>query len=119
MATALKGKKLTISEKVKIIQVEKNSTVLQNETAKHFGLRPSSLSNIILRKAPILEEESRCRAHSEKRKNMKTSPNEEHETSFQILLPILFADLAADHAVFCDSNFTLGIYILQLIFCSI
>jgi hypothetical protein len=32
---------------------------------------------------------------------------------------ILFADLAADCAVFCDSNFILGIYILQLIFSSI
>jgi predicted transcriptional regulator len=67
MAMVLKRKKLTITEKVKIIQeVEKNPTVLQNETAKHFGLPPSSLSNIILRKASILEAESQCGAHSEK-----------------------------------------------------
>jgi hypothetical protein len=50
---------------------------------------------------------------------MKTSPNEELKTSFQIWLPILFTDLAADLAVFCDSNFIFGIYILQLIFCSV
>jgi predicted transcriptional regulator len=85
MAMALKRKKLTISEKVKIIQeVEKNPTVSRNEIAKYFGLPPSSLSNIILWKASILEEESRCGAHSEKRKNMKTSPNKQLETSFQI-----------------------------------
>jgi hypothetical protein len=52
---------------------------------------------------------------------MKTSPNEELETLlvqwFQQM--ILFADLAADPAVFCDSNCILGIYILQLISCSI
>jgi hypothetical protein len=81
MAMALKRKKLMKSEKVKIIQkVEKNPTESRNEIAKHFQLPPSSLSNIILRKASILEEESRCGAHSEKRKNMKTSPNEELET---------------------------------------
>jgi hypothetical protein len=78
MAMALKRKKLMISEKVKIIQeVEKNPTVSRNEIENHFRLLPSSLSNIILRKASILEDESRCGAHSEKRKNMKTSPNEE------------------------------------------
>jgi predicted transcriptional regulator len=70
---------------VQIIQVvEKNTTVPQNEIAKHSGLPPSSLSNIILWKASILEEESQCGTHSEKRKNMKTLPNEELETSFQI-----------------------------------
>jgi hypothetical protein len=70
---------------VKIIQeVKKNPTVLQNEIMKHFVLPLSSLSNIILRKAAILEEESQCGAHSEKLKNMKTSPNEELKTSFQI-----------------------------------
>jgi hypothetical protein len=54
MAVALKRKKLTKSEKVKIIQeVEKNPTVLRNEIAKHCQVPPSSLSNI------ILEEESR------------------------------------------------------------
>jgi hypothetical protein len=59
MAMALKRKKLMKSEKAKIIQeMEKNPTVLQNEIAKHFRLPPSSLSNIILRKASILEEES-------------------------------------------------------------
>jgi hypothetical protein len=60
MAMALKRKKLTKSEEVKIIQeVEKNPTVSRNEIAKHFWLPPSSLSNIILRKASILGEESR------------------------------------------------------------
>jgi hypothetical protein len=45
---ALKRKKLTLSEKVKIIQeVEKNPTVFQNEMAKHLMLPPSSLSNIV------------------------------------------------------------------------
>jgi ribosomal protein S25 len=84
MTMALKRKKLTISEKVKIIQeVEKNPTVSRNEIAKHFGL-PPSLSNIILQKASILEEESQCGAHSEKRKKHETSPNEELETYFQI-----------------------------------
>jgi hypothetical protein len=43
-------------------------------------------------------------------------PNEELETLlvqwFQQM--IHFADLAADPAVFCDSNFILGIYILQI-----
>jgi hypothetical protein len=43
-------------------------------------LPPSSLSNIILRKASILEEGSWCGAHSEKRINMKTLPNEELRT---------------------------------------
>jgi DNA-binding Lrp family transcriptional regulator len=58
MAMALKRKKLTIREKVKIIQeVEKNPTVSQNEIAKHSGMPPSSLSYIILWKASILEEE--------------------------------------------------------------
>jgi DNA-binding Lrp family transcriptional regulator len=67
MAMALKRKKLMVSEKVKIIQeVEKNPTVSQNEIAKHFGLPLLSLSNIILRQASILEDESRCGAHSEK-----------------------------------------------------
>jgi hypothetical protein len=56
----LKRKKLTKREKVKIIQeMEKNPTVSRNEIAKHFWLPPSSLSNIILRKASVLEEESR------------------------------------------------------------
>jgi hypothetical protein len=81
MTMALKRKELMKSEKVKIIQaVEKNPTVLRNEIEEHFQLPPSSLSNIILRKASILEEESRRGAHSEKRKMMKTSPNEELET---------------------------------------
>jgi hypothetical protein len=66
---------------VKIIQeVESNPIVSRNEIAKHFGLPPPSLSNIILRKASILEEESRFGAHYEKRKSIKTSPNEELET---------------------------------------
>jgi hypothetical protein len=99
--------------------VEKNPTVSWNEIAKHFGLLPLSLSNVLLRKASILEQDSRCGAHSEKRKNMKTSPNEELKISFQIWLPILFVDLAADPAVYCDSNFILVIYNLQLISCSI
>jgi hypothetical protein len=67
MAMTLKRKKLTINEKAKIIQeVEKNPIVSQNETAKHSVLPPSSLSTIILQKASILEEESRCQANSEK-----------------------------------------------------
>jgi predicted transcriptional regulator len=81
MAMALKRKKLTISEKVKIIQeVEKNPTVSQNEIAKHFGLPASLISNIILQKASILEEESWCGHILRNKKNMKTSPNEELET---------------------------------------
>jgi predicted transcriptional regulator len=73
MAMALKRKKLTKSDKVKIIQeVEKYPTMSRNEIAKHFRLPPSSLSNIILRKASILEEKSRCGARSEKQKTMKT-----------------------------------------------
>jgi hypothetical protein len=64
---ALKRKKLMINVKVKIIQeVEKNPTVYQHEIANCFVLPPLSLSNIILRKASILEEESQCGAHSEK-----------------------------------------------------
>jgi hypothetical protein len=60
MAMAFKRKKLTKTEKVKIIQVaEKNPTVSQNEIAKHFWLPLSSLSTIILRKASIVEERSR------------------------------------------------------------
>jgi hypothetical protein len=56
MAMPLKRKKLTISEKVKIIQeVEKNPTVSQNETAKHFALPLLSLSNIILWKLQFLK----------------------------------------------------------------
>jgi hypothetical protein len=55
-------------------------SVSRNDIVKHFQLPPSSLSNIILQKASILEEESRRGAHSKKRKNMKTSPNEELKT---------------------------------------
>jgi hypothetical protein len=81
MAMALKRKKLTKSDKVKIIQeVKKNPTVSRNEIAKHSGLPLLSLSNLILQKASIIEEESQCEAHSEKWKNMKTLPNEELET---------------------------------------
>jgi hypothetical protein len=73
MAMALKRKKLTTSEKEKIIkEVEKNTIVSRNEIAKHCQLPPSSLCNIILQKASFLEAESWCGAHSEKRKNMKT-----------------------------------------------
>jgi predicted metal-dependent TIM-barrel fold hydrolase len=58
MAMALKRKKLTISEKVKIVQeVGKNRTVFQNEIAKHSVPPLSSWSNIILQKASVLEEE--------------------------------------------------------------
>jgi hypothetical protein len=64
---SLKRYKLTTSEKVKIIQeVEKNPTVSRNEIVKHLRLPLSSLSNIILWKASIPEEESRCGVHSEK-----------------------------------------------------
>jgi hypothetical protein len=82
MAMAMKRNKLMKSEKVKIIQdVEKNPIVLRNEIARHFGPPPSSLNNIILQKASILEEESWCGAHSEKqKKNMKALPNEELQT---------------------------------------
>jgi predicted transcriptional regulator len=81
MAMVLKRKKLTMNEKVKIIQeVEENPNVSQNEIVKRFVLPLSTLSNIILQKASILEEESRCGAHSEKQKSMKTLPNEELET---------------------------------------
>jgi hypothetical protein len=63
------GVKKKVSEKVKIIQeVENNPTVSQNEIAKCFVLRLSSLSNVILRKASILEEVSWCGEHSEKQK---------------------------------------------------
>jgi hypothetical protein len=63
MAMALKRKKLTINKGVKIIQeVEKNPNVSRYEIVKHFGLPPSSLSNIILWKASILKQESRCGA---------------------------------------------------------
>jgi transposase-like protein len=68
MAMAVKRKKLTKSEKVKIIQEVKNPTVSRNEIAKHFVLPLSSLNNIILQKASIPEEESQCGAHSEKQK---------------------------------------------------
>jgi hypothetical protein len=50
------------------------------------------LSNIILRKASILEEECHCGAHSEKRKNMKTSPNE-----FEILLVQWFQQIRSEN----------------------
>jgi hypothetical protein len=69
MAMALKRKKLTVSEKVKIIQeVGKNPTVFQNEVAKHSMLPPSSWSNIILQIASVLEEEIWHEALSEKLK---------------------------------------------------
>jgi hypothetical protein len=49
MTMFVNSEKLTISEKVKIIQErEKNPTVSQNETAKCFVLPQLSLSNIIL-----------------------------------------------------------------------
>jgi hypothetical protein len=68
MAMALRRKMLTVSEKVKIIQnVESNQTVLQNEVVKCSVLPPSSLSNIILRKVSVLEQESWCE-HTEKQK---------------------------------------------------
>jgi hypothetical protein len=61
-------KKEVNSEEAKIIQVvEKNPTVSRNETVKCFVLPPSSLSNIIIWKSLILEEEN-CGAHSEIKK---------------------------------------------------
>jgi hypothetical protein len=67
----IEKKKLTVSEKVKIVQeVEKHPAMSQNEIAKCFVLPLSSLSNIILLKASILEEEIWCGAHSEKQKNL-------------------------------------------------
>jgi hypothetical protein len=53
----LKRKKLTINGRLEIIQeVEKNSTMSQNKTAKCFVMPPLPLGNIILQKASILEE---------------------------------------------------------------
>jgi hypothetical protein len=47
---------------------------------KHLGLPPSSSGSIMLQKASGCEEEDWCRAHLNKRKNMKTSSQEDLET---------------------------------------
>jgi hypothetical protein len=44
-------------------------SVSQNKIVKYFMLPPSLLSNIILQRASILEQESWCGVHSGKQKN--------------------------------------------------
>lgn len=61
MTMVLKRKKLTINGRMEIIQLS------QNETAKCFVLPPLSLSNIILQKASILEEEHWCGEQTKKK----------------------------------------------------
>lgn len=46
-------------------EVEKNTTALWNESASCSVMPPSSLNNIILHKASVLEEESWCEVYSE------------------------------------------------------
>jgi hypothetical protein len=68
MATS-KRKKLTIVEKVKIIQeVEKNPSMPTIEIAQKFNLAPSSLFCIMKNKQLILDEEVKCGGEAIKRK---------------------------------------------------
>jgi hypothetical protein len=53
----LKRKNLAMNEKVKIIQKVEEGSTMSHEIVKCFMLPPSSLSNIILWKASVLEEE--------------------------------------------------------------
>jgi hypothetical protein len=70
MATS-KMKKLTIAEKVKIIQqVEKNPSTPAIEIARKFNLAPSSLFCIMKNKQSILDEEVKCGGEAIKRKNI-------------------------------------------------
>jgi hypothetical protein len=79
MATS-KRKKLTIAEKVKIIQeVEKNPSMPAIEIAQKFNLAPSSLLCIMKNKQLILDEEVKCGGEAIKRKNIKSSPYDEME----------------------------------------
>jgi hypothetical protein len=58
MAMALKQMKLIMTEKANFIwEVEKYPSVSQHKIVKCSVLPPSPLSNIILQKASILEEE--------------------------------------------------------------
>jgi hypothetical protein len=78
MATS-KMKKLTIVEKVKIIQeVEKNPSMPTIEIAWKFNLVPSSLFCIMKNKQLILDEEVKCGGEPIKRKNIKSSPYDHH-----------------------------------------
>jgi hypothetical protein len=63
----LKRRKIMISEEVKLFRKwPKNQALSQNEIVKGSVLPPLSLSNVILWKASIVEEESCCGPHSEK-----------------------------------------------------
>ena len=79
MATS-KRKKLTIAEKVKIIQeVEKNPSTPAIEIAQKFNLAPSSFFCVMKNKQLILDEEVKCGGEAIKRKNIKSSPYDEVE----------------------------------------
>jgi centromere protein B len=79
MATS-KRKKLTIAEKVKIIQeVEKNPSTPAIEIARKFNLASSSLFCIMKNEQLTLDEEVKYGGETIKSKNIKSSPYDEME----------------------------------------
>jgi hypothetical protein len=78
--TTSKRKKLTIWEKVNIIQeVEKNPSTPAIQIARKFNLAQSSLFCIMNNKQLILDEEVKCGGEAIKRKNIKSSAYDEME----------------------------------------
>jgi hypothetical protein len=72
MAMALKGKKLTVHEKMRIIQdTETNPTILQVGSANCLCLPPLSLSNILLQRASVLEVEGKYVAQAKEGKILR------------------------------------------------
>jgi vacuolar-type H+-ATPase subunit I/STV1 len=89
MATS-KRKKLTIAEKVKIIQeVEKNRSTPAIETARKFNLAPSSLFCIMKNKQLILDEEVKCWGEDIKRKTKEVEEEEEEAVQEEESVPTL------------------------------
>lgn len=77
---AAKRKKLTIHDKLKIIQdVANNSTVSLTDMAKKYDLAPSTLHGVLKQKESILAAEVQCGSAVKKRKNFRSSPFEEIE----------------------------------------
>lgn len=65
---ALKRKKLTVCEEIRIIEdMEKNPAVLQVDAANCIWLPPLSLSNVLLQRASVLKEEGKYVAQAKER----------------------------------------------------
>jgi hypothetical protein len=80
--TISKRKKLTIAEKVKIIEeVEKNPSTPAIEIARKFNLALSSLFCIMKNKQLIQDEEVKCGGEAIKRRKKYSSQYDEMEKS--------------------------------------